>query len=198
MRWCLLPQCNDWERIWEHITFSLSWYYLGMRWWLVVVTLVSLPQWLRFFTSLFFVSAVQTDSGHDMRWRGQNYSEIQLLVQLLIVGIIGVVSSACLGNLWRTFAISYHSVHMNDCLFCDVLPTKFGRATKQNIRRSQGWDKTRRDKDTGSVFVFVRKDRKATQFLLYPILIRRVKRTKLFMISCSVTRSVISGDTLEF
>ena len=77
------------ERGYESISFSLKWYYLGMRWCLLVV---NLPQWLRFFTSLFFVSAVQTDSGHDMRWRGHNYSEIQLLVQLFNIGIIGEFS----------------------------------------------------------------------------------------------------------
>ena len=97
-----------WRFMWRSaggagIGYSSSW----MRWWcglsgsptdLEVVVgepdydLVNLPQWLRFFTSLFFVSAVQTDSGHDMRWRGHNYSEIRLLVQLLIVGIIGEFS----------------------------------------------------------------------------------------------------------
>ena len=72
------------------------------------------------------MSAVQTDSGHDMRWRGRNYSEIQLLVSFNI-GIIGEFS----------LCKSYHSVHVNDSLFCDVLPTKFGRATKQNIRKAR-------------------------------------------------------------
>ena len=87
----------------------------------------------------------------DMIWGGEATIILRSDSWFNFWSLGSLVSSACLGNLWRKISKSYHSVHVNDCLFCDVLTTKFGCATKQNI--SQGWDKTRRDKSACGVFV---------------------------------------------